>query len=149
MFQCIYLFTPSYIENINEFYKNNAQRQGISTLAFQVTPNSSQSIDSLHDKYSSLHTKLLPKEFQQGPLSYSNGEGEKGAGTTKVLEVYAYYTNQMGGDVDRGTRLRFVEQNCGEGEDCVSSSSSCILPGIQPVDAIFDDSCMAAYCDHW
>lgn len=154
-----YGYTHFDIDNINEFYKNNAQRQGISTLAFQVTPNSSQSIDSLYDKYSSLHAKLLPKEFQQGPLSYSsnnNNNGGKGTGsssgttTTKVLEVYAYYTNQMGSDVDRGTRLRFVEQTLNSGkeeEDCVSSS--CILPGIQPVDAIFDDSCMVAYCDHW
>jgi len=77
-------------------------------------------------------------------------------GTTKILQVYAFYTNHDDDnrnqedetvphrEADQGTILRFVEVSSGTG-----SAGGCILPGIQTVDAIFDEMSDAAYCDHW
>ena len=64
---------------------------------------------------------------------------------TKVLEVYAYYKGEIrSSDADIGTVLRFVQKDDG-GEGTIP----CILPGLEPVDATFDPSAQAAYCDHW
>jgi hypothetical protein len=67
--------------------------------------------------------------------------------TTKVLQVFAYYEHTVddgkGKHPDRGTLLRFVE--C----DNVDSSRRFPLPGLTPIEAVFDTSSQPAYCDHW
>ena len=58
--------------------------------------------------------------------------------------VYAYYKGDNADSaVDKGTVLRFVEPLV------TNQPNFCIVPGLIPVDATFDDSCLAAYCDHW
>ena len=79
------------------------------------------------------------------------------------MEVYSYYKGEKGGDdVDKGTKLRFI-QYCHNNNDISGSgknhdkdkdddkkeNSFICLPGIIPVDATFDQTCMEAYCDHW
>jgi 4-hydroxyphenylpyruvate dioxygenase-like putative hemolysin len=120
---------------IEEFYEEHSDRQGIAVLAFQVTGGE---IDSLHQNYQALHPDLLTEDCHAGVITYA----EDGI-VTKVLEVYSYYKNEKGGEVDKGTRLRFV-QRMG-----VESDEGLILPGFVPVEATFDKSCMPAYCDHW
>jgi hypothetical protein len=75
-------------------------------------------------------------------------------GTTTILEVYAYYkhdttdaTNTLaahGEEPDVGTLIRFVENPNG-----FKSSGFCILPGLNPVTAEFDNDSRPAYFDHW
>jgi len=139
-------------ENIRLFYKSHSDRQGIALLAFQIT---SGNIEDLHDKYKQMHPKLLPKDYENSVLTYY----ESGEGTTmKILEVYSYYKNEKGGDVDQGTKLRFVqrvEKSIKNDDYDVKVDEENIgrdhvpLPGLRPVDATYDETCMAAYCDHW
>uniref|UniRef100_A0A7S4I5I0 4-hydroxyphenylpyruvate dioxygenase n=1 Tax=Odontella aurita TaxID=265563 RepID=A0A7S4I5I0_9STRA len=125
--------------NLDVFFKAHSDRQGIAVLAFEVTPLPSSSISTIHSRYSKLHPKLLPPEYSAGPLTYKD--------EAKVLEVYAYYEGDTGtSDADVGTRLRFVQRStAGAG----SNKMSCILPGLETVEAEFDSNSRAAYCDHW
>jgi len=64
---------------------------------------------------------------------------------SKVLEVYAYYKGDSSdSEVDTGTVLRFVEA-VGENDE----GGACLLPGLEPLAAEFDEQSQAAYCDHW
>ena len=132
---------------IKEFYNEHSDRQGIAVLAFQVTGGE---IDALYQKYQALHPNLLTKDFQGGVIAYD----EDGM-MTKVLEVYSYYKNDKGGEVDRGTKLRFLQKiGSGAGAEMDQSGSGginngLVLPGFVPVEATFDKTCMPAYCDHW
>ena len=118
--------------NLQRFYESHSNRQGIAVLAFEVT---SGSIDTIHKRYMVMHPKLVTP---QGVQTYSDG--------TKVLEVYAYYQGDVRvSEADVGTTLRFVERGKAEG----NSKKPCILPGLEQVDAVFDPSSQAAYCDHW
>ena len=115
--------------NVQRFFDSHCNRPGIAVLAFEVT---SGSIDTLHNRYMEMHPKLVTS---QGIQTYEDG--------TKVLEVYAYYKGDVRtSDADCGTVLRFVQNADG-------NNMSCILPGLEPVDAVFDPSSQAAYCDHW
>ena len=118
--------------NIQRFFDSHSNRQGIAVLAFEVT---SGSIDTIHNRYMEMHPKLVTP---QGIQTYEDG--------TKVLEVYAYYQGDVReSDADCGTVLRFVQRK----GNADGNSMSCILPGLEPVDAVFDPSSQAAYCDHW
>jgi hypothetical protein len=93
-------------------------------------------VDVIYQKYKQLHPKLI-HDFSD----YQNK-------TNKVLEVYAYYA-EVGDDghekeADTGTILRFIESKEPESE-----TSFCLLPGLTKVDATFDGTSQAAYCDHW
>lgn len=96
-------------------------------------------MDVIYQKYKQLHPKLI-HDFSD----YQNK-------TNKVLEVYAYYTEGAGGnaghekEADTGTILRFIESQ----EEPESASSFCLLPGLTKIDATFDGTSQAAYCDHW
>ena len=83
---------------------------------------------------------------------------------TKVLEVFAYYRGEKGGEADHGTRLRFVQTVPGSGtggevgdgngdndgdNDNDGEGRFCALPGLEPVHAVFDSTCLPAYFDHW
>jgi hypothetical protein len=137
-------------ENIHQFYKCHSNRQGIATLAFTIT---SGTIDDLYQRYLTLHPKLLVEDYADGVQSYEEGNGS--TIVCKVLEVYSYYKDDKGGDVDKGTKLRFIQRldvNDGhdEGGDMMNDDNHYhCLPGILPIDATFDETCMSAYCDHW
>ena len=77
-------------------------------------------------------------------MEYEEGVKQYGDMGTKVFEVYAYYKGNIGGDIDKGTRIRYVEVTNEEKTTDISS-----LPGFLTLDAKFDERCMAAYCDHW
>jgi len=119
---------------LGEFHSNQSDRQGIAVLAFEVC--STSTIELLYQRYKKLHPKLLIDQCRSndGAIVYD---------TTKVLEVYAYYKNKKGGDVDYGTRLRFIAV------DNNKKRKSCTLPGLESVAAIFDTTCYPAYSDHW
>jgi hypothetical protein len=166
-----------FLENIQQFYNCHANRQGIAVLSFSITTsnnnnddddddddNESSCIQDLYQRYLELHPKLIVQEYSDGPKSYYNEEDDdKGDENVicKVFEVYSYYKGDKGGDVDYGTRLRFIQHfdanksddddddDDDDGEYTVNSSLYHCLPGIQPIDATFDDTCMSAYCDHW
>ena len=130
--------TCIHTENIKQFYNCHADRQGIAVLAFSV---SSGTIETLHQRYLDLHPNLLVEEYSNDVKTYSS---------CKVLEVYSYYKGDKGGEVDKGTRLRFVQQlNDGDDHDDDNDENYHCLPGIVPIDATFDETCMSAYCDHW
>ncbi len=127
-------------QDIHQFYDNNADRQGIAVLAFEVT---SGDIQALFETYQKLHPHLITEKFHAGPLTYSSSEDSDTE--IKVLEVYSYYKNDKNGEVDRGTKLRFVQK-----KHSVSSSHQYLpLPGFRPLSATYDHTCMSAYCDHW
>ena len=123
---------------IQQFYDEHNGRQGISVLAFEVTDGD---IDSLFRRYQAFHPKLLSDDCvnANGAIAY---EDETNGSVTKILEVFSYYKNEKGGEVDYGTKLRFVQR-----EDVPLEAP--ILPGFKNVEAAFDDTCMPAYCDHW
>lgn len=116
---------------IQQFYDEHAGRQGIAVLAFEVTDGD---IDSLFQRYQALHPDLITADFESGAVKYEEDGTE-----TKILEVYSYYKNEKGGEVDLGTKLRFVQR----------ANAEQILPGLTPLEASFDKTCMPAYCDHW
>jgi len=126
---------------IKEFYNEHSDRQGIAVLAFQVTGGE---IDALYQKYQALHPNLLTTDCQDGVITY-----DEDGSMTKVLEVYSYYKNDKGGEVDRGTKLRFVQKIGADAEIDQSGGEGLVLPGFVPVEAAFDKTCMPAYCDHW
>jgi hypothetical protein len=113
-------------KKINNFYAAHARRQGIGALAFRA-PN----VSSIFERYQSLHPTLVAgyHEFDEA----------------KILEVFAYYKSHeldsLTKEPDTGTVLRFVQTS--------ASTSVCPLPGLKTLDATFEDSSLAAYCDHW
>jgi len=115
--------------NLVRFSNNQAGRQGVAVLAFQVGRGD---IDAIQTSYGQKHPKLLTPG---GPHAYADG--------TRILEVYAYYQGLTGMDSpDVGTLLRFIEQP--EGVGC-----GFVLPGIEPVKATFDGTSLPVYFDHW
>jgi hypothetical protein len=120
--------------NVRRFLQVHSNRQGFSVLGFATN-----NVDVIYQKYKQLHPKLI-HDFSD----YQNK-------TNKVLEVYAYYTEGAGGnaghekEADTGTILRFIESQ----EEPESASSFCLLPGLTKIDATFDGTSQAAYCDHW
>ena len=150
-FLLLYLSFMIKLDEIERFFQNNSNRQGIATLAFEVTNGH---IEELHKKYWDLHPYLISDEYRDTPLSYPV-EGTSGS-SVKVFEVYAYYKNEKTDtQVDRGTKLRFVQKinlkqvHDDSQNDASSDIYQCFLPGLVPVDATFDTTCMPAYFDHW
>ena len=124
---CTDLFHSS--ENIHRFYKYQANRQGIAVLGFDVND-----VNLVHKRYLEKHPNLIHC-FN----SYDDAQ---------VLEVFAYYhhegdSNGKQRKADAGTLLRFIESNHSKDD------TTCNLPGLDRVDATFDESSQAAYCDHW
>jgi hypothetical protein len=121
---------PTFPASLRQFFVAHNDRQGSAVLGFQTNH-----VGTIRQKYQLLHPNLIH--------TYEVHEG------TKVLQVYAYYTNH--GDIhelgeyepDRGTLLRFVHVHSG------TCNEPCILPGLTSVDAIFDEISQPAYCDHW
>eukprot|EP00929_Paragymnodinium_shiwhaense_P003041 TRINITY_DN103432_c0_g1_i1.p1 TRINITY_DN103432_c0_g1~~TRINITY_DN103432_c0_g1_i1.p1 ORF type:complete len:732 (-),score=93.24 TRINITY_DN103432_c0_g1_i1:11-2206(-) len=115
-------------ERLRQFVGSKSGRQGIAVLGFDVSPGG---VAAIHRRYEELHPKLIASET----VDESSG--------TKVLEVYAYYTGDVGTSAaDEGTLLRFVERPS-------SDTEHYILPGLTRVDADFDGVSQPAYCDHW
>merc|ERR1740136_176256 len=164
---------------IKQFYNLHSDRQGIASLAFEI---SSGTIEAVHARYTQFHPQLLTDECRDGVIEYhtaptnatatATGDGdddddENGGTTTtvtKVLEVFAYYRGEKGGEADHGTRLRFVQTVPGSGtggevgdgngdndgdNDNDGEGRFCALPGLEPVHAVFDSTCLPAYFDHW
>jgi hypothetical protein len=105
-------------------------RQGIAVLGFSTVPGG---VDIIRAKYAELHPKLLPEDCVQD------------VGGARVLEVFAYYKGEkVVSDADRGTVIRFVEPNAS-----APFTSICALPGVNFVDAAFDEYSLPAFCDHW
>lgn len=116
-------------ENIHRYYANKANRQGIAVLGFNVN-----NVSLIHERYKKKHPYLI-HSFK----IYDDAQ---------VFEAFAYYNNE--GDrtdgqrkADAGTLFRFVESKGSK------AKTTCILPGLDRVDATFDESSQAAYCDHW
>ena len=133
-------FDPS---NIQRFYQAHSDRQGIAVLSFEV---GNHCLDGIFHRYTTMHPKLLPNEFKNGPVEYKD--------EARVLEVFAYYKGEAGvSQADEGTMLRFMEPNHTEefestNDKRTKSSTSCKLPGIVPVVATFSHG-RPAYFDHW
>lgn len=97
-------------------------------------------IETIYQRYQQFHPNLI--------AHYYDTSNEN----PKILEVYAFYQQHEKGltenrVADQGTKLRFVQK---PSSDTVGGSvCHCPLPGLEPVDAVFEDSSQAAYCDHW
>jgi hypothetical protein len=111
----------------------------VAVLGFELT---SGDIETLHEKYATLHPDLLP---HNGMQEYD---------TAKVLEVYAFYAGEKNlsgpNEAEKGTMLRFIQMK----EDATTigkkdNTGPCKLPGFTPVDAIFDGLSEPCYFDHW
>lgn len=117
--------------NIHQFLAYHGNRQGIAVLGFQTND-----VTQIHERYQSRHASLIQ--------SYNEYNSE--AFCTKVLQVYAYYQSTSdAGKIkipDKGTILRFIQT---ENND----QAFCVLPGLIPVDAVFDTNSQPAYSDHW
>ncbi|CAD7962399.1 unnamed protein product [Amoebophrya sp. A25] len=112
--------------NLNQFFEAHGHRQGCAVLAFYT-----QSVDELIQRYRKTHPVLIRSGF---PRTY---------GTTKILEVYAYYQKGSSNKADLGTVVRFVEETS-------AYRRVFPLPGMQPVEySIADGAVCAAYPDHW
>jgi hypothetical protein len=118
---------------LHQFFEAHDQRQGVAVLAFEATPGS---LETIYQRYKEMHPKLLlPTPIFQ----YEGG--------TKVLEVFAFYLGEKcQSEPDVGTKLRFIESSS---SSSASTRASCVLPGLQHINAEFDDSSQPAYCDHW
>jgi hypothetical protein len=129
---------------VQRFLEAHDHRQGIAVLAFCV-----ENVKAIREKYQTLHPNLVA-DYEE----YPNTDSDSGGGGVKVLEVYAYYQEHTpGGDdsdsdsllePDTGTILRFLETN-----ENNTGGGCCPLPGLTMIDALFEDSSRAAYCDHW
>jgi hypothetical protein len=155
-------------KNSQEFYNHNSNRQGFAVMGFEVTHGD---IQDIYTRYLMLHPTLLVEEYVHGPWIYNTANDTPStttnattttttttttnATTTKVLEVYAYYQKEKGGTVDTKTRLRFIQHDGfnPRGTSAVvpeqQQQRPLPLPGLQPIHATFDETCMPAYCDHW
>ena len=137
------------IDEVHRYFTNNSERQGIATLAFEITGDG---IDSLHQKYLRHHPHLIAENFHDEVMTY---QADGSLDCTKIFEVYAYYKNEKKDlHVDRATKLRFIQQNFStKGFDKTHEINAtiyrCPLPGLVPVEATFDSTCMVAYFDHW
>lgn len=113
-------------ENLRRFYKSHSNRQGIAVLGFKAND-----VSLVHERYKKLHPNLIHSFHDYGD--------------TQVLEVFAYYNSEKTSngfkEADDGTVLRFINDE--------SASSFCNLPGLIPLNASFDSTSQAAYCDHW
>jgi hypothetical protein len=126
-------------EKIERFMETHKKRQGIGVLAFNVKNN----VRAIYDKYAQLHPTLIDSFVECTENNIA------------ILEVFAYYlridselSENEGRLADPGTILRFVEFN--EKSNIQDPPSpSCIMLGMDPCSAVFDDTSMAAYCDHW
>jgi len=114
--------------HLARFSRHRAGREGVAVLGFAVAEGG---VARIRDKYAELHPKLL---VEGTPREHPGA---------KILEVYAYYKGEKrASDADPGTVLRFVEQVSSDG-------TFCVLPGVDKVDAAFEQTSHAAYCDHW
>jgi hypothetical protein len=118
--------------------KSHDGRQGIGVLAFSV-----KNVKAIRDRYMMYHPALIDSyvEIPENNLA--------------VLEVFAYYKYEQGREMpchtrvaDMGTVLRFVDF-CLTPDGSNQTSLSCTRLGMTACTALFDDSSMAAFCDHW
>jgi hypothetical protein len=118
-------------ENLLRFFRFHAGRQGIAVLGFHVND-----IKTIYQRYQRLHPNLIH--------AFHEYEG----GRVKVFEVFAYYVPEtpdvQGKQPDVGTVIRFIEV-----AKTSTPSAFCLLPGLKQLDASFDGTSQAAYCDHW
>jgi hypothetical protein len=135
----MFSFGVHILDKIKRFMESHRNRQGIGVLAFNVN-----NIRTLHDKYLQLHPTLID--------SFT----EDAQNNALVLEVFAYYHKRDSNtpdnearQVDMGTILRFVEFKDQDNKTTDPILRSCMLFGMDYCQAIFDDSSMPAYCDHW
>jgi len=122
--------TPDHFRasKVANFAASRKGRQAIAVLGFK-TPKGG--VEMIRKKYAALHPKLL---LPGTPLTY---------GDVKVLEVYAYYKgDKCVTDADPGAIIRFVE-----GAD--TRMGQWWFPGLEKVDADFDDTTASAFSDHW
>jgi hypothetical protein len=119
--------------------ESHRERQGIGVLAFNVN-----NVHLLYEKYLQLHPTLIDSFTEHKQSS------------TAVLEVFAYYQKRDPDAPDNeprladvGTILRFVEIKSQDSGTMDPILRSCVLFGMDSCEAVFDDSSMPAYCDHW
>ena len=118
-------------DNLHKFFDAHSGRQGIAVLAFEV---STGSIRTICKRYQQKHPKLMVE-----------GDVREHKDGTKILEVYAYYEGDaLSSEADVGTILRFVQRG-----SHYRQCNSCVLPGLEAIDAEFDAGSQPAYCDHW
>jgi hypothetical protein len=121
--------------------KSHDGRQGIGVLAFSV-----KNVKTVHDRYLQHHPALIDSYVELPEYNLA------------VLEVFAYYKHENDGEhcelpsrtriADEGTILRFVDF-CLIPDGSTQTSLSCVRLGMTACPAVFDDSSMPAFCDHW
>ena len=127
------------IDKIKRFMESHRERQGIGVLAFCA-----DNVQAIYDRYLKLHPALVDSFVEYPQIN------------AVVLEVFAYYQSKQPdtsgaetGTADKGTTLRFVEFKGQMNGTTDPLLRSCMLFGMDPCNAVFDDSSMPAYCDHW
>ena len=116
--------------HIDEFYTVHGNKQGIACLGFEVAQGG---LDIIYSRYQKKHPKLLASGKI---IQYTEG--------FRILEVFAYYKGAKNAtDADHGTIIRFVEI------DKASNGKGLVLPGMDILNAEYDNACNPAYCDHW
>jgi len=119
-------------DRVTKYLENQKGRQGIAVLAFGVA---SGTVEAIEARYRAKHPELLVREEGSAIAEYP-AEG------FKILDVFAYYTGEVGeSEPDRGTVLRFVQRTPGV--------ASAFLPGLEKVAATFCGTVAPAYFDHW
>lgn len=119
---------PYSSEHIERFADHRSGREGFAVLAFHVAPGD---VELIRRRYADKHPKLLLRNVS---VEY---------GGFKILDVFAYYLGETGNsDEDRGTLLRFMEPSA-------SRTDINSLPGMETVEAEFDQHTLPVYCDHW
>lgn len=124
--------------HLNRFFQCHHGRQGVAVLAFAV-----QDVETIRSRYQTLHPNLMH--------SFHEYENASHDGVTKVMEAFAYYDGTDTGhqqhqhqQPDLGTIIRFVET-----KGTTTARYVCDLPGLNRVEAIFDESSSPCYFDHW
>lgn len=128
-------------DKVRRFMDAHRGRQGVGVLAFAV-----ENVEIIKERYEQRHPSLVDS-YEEIP------------GGHKVLEVFAcYQRHDDDGETseqvaDCGTILRFVqfssESSSSLSTNHDSTAPSCTMLGLTPVDAVFEESSMSAYCDHW
>jgi hypothetical protein len=125
--------------------KSHYGRQGIGVLAFNV-----KNVKAVRDRYLQYHPALIDSYVEVPEYNLA------------VLEVFAYYKYEEDDGIcehpshtgtgtrvaDMGTVLRFVDF-CLFPDGSTPTSLSCVRLGMTACSAVFDDSSMSAFCDHW
>jgi len=138
--------------HVDRFFEEHHGYQGIAVLGFELPQ--AGAIEETLRRYKKLHPKmLLGVKRYEDTRSVRDECTQKSKkivlGTMTILEAFAYYKTDKGGEVDRGTVIRLVHRDGTFGSQAGFSNPQGVLPGFIDVDASFDGTSIPAYSDHW